>query len=716
MRGAWFVFGILFWCIGIAVAPVQAGKMRTLTVGGSETFGKARMSGVSLDDEGIVAPGPSVVTLLDDAGAQVWSLAVARDGTVYAGTGSDGGIYRIRGDRGERLAESFEYEVFALLLTPDGRLLASGAPNATIVEAGAQGKLETVFDAPEQVVWSMAPAPGGAIYAVTGERGRIYRIDRDGSAEIVYRSEDAHLMSMAVLGDGRLAVGTGGRGLLLEVDPVKGSSRVLHDSETEEVTRVIASPAGDLFFAVGRSSPGDVKAPLPEAGSQADGNRVTSGGPPSIWSRSADGLIREIWRSPDETIHTLMFDLDGSILAGTGGPAGLYRITPRGEATLLWRPEEGQVLSLAQKEGMTYAGTGNPGRVYRLGPDGQSGGWIRPEPVDAGSPAGWGRAAWEVLPGGGTWTVRTRTGMTEKADSSWSDWSEPLSDPSGSLIPSPPARFIQIEATYRGEEGSRAARLRRIWIPCAEPNLPPRVARIRFSSDEPGTGGERGGEPISFTQEMGGGIRVQIQKNAAPPSTNEPGLPPWVRSVRGIAWDASDPNGDPLQFDVDIRRVGEENLRPLARRLPGPALAIDTATLPDGDYEVRVIARDGEGNPPGEELSDERTGGPFRVDHIAPNFIGVEAGRVGDLAIRIAGRVEDRSSPIRRLEVSWDAGEWKPLVAGDGFFDSPSESFETTIAFDTPEEGNWIALRATDAGGNEGIERIWLPPRTREGR
>lgn len=716
MRGAWIVWGSVWLAVGLAATAGEAAKTRTFTLGGSETFRKARTSGIALDEEGIVGPGPSVVTLLSDAGAQVWSLAAARDGAVFAGTGSDGAIYRIRGGQGERVAESHEYEVFTVFVTPDGRILASGAPNATIVEVGSDGILKTLFDAPEQVLWAMAPAPGGAVYAATGERGRIYRIGRDGDAQVVYRSEDTHLMSMALQPDGRLAVGTGGRGLLLEVDPATGASRILHDSGTEEVTRVVATPAGDLYFAVGRSNPQGGKTPPPEGGGPGEAEAPPLGGPPALWTRSGDGLIREVWRCPDEAIHALMLEASGSILVATGGPAGLYRISPRGEASLIWRPEEGQVLSLAASGGAIVAGTGNPGRVYRLGPDGQDAGWIRPEPVDAGGTVRWGRAAWEVLPGRGTWSVRTRTGMTARADSSWSPWSEPLSDPAGSLIESPPARFIQVEASFRNGGDGEGARLRRIWIPCAEPNLPPRVSRIRFSPDDGSGGGGTRSEGESFTQEMGGGIRVQIQKSSPPAGADEAGPPPWVRPVRAIAWDASDPNGDPLRFDVDLRRVGETALRPLARDLPGPALALDTATLPDGDYEVRVTAHDGDGNPPGEGLRDERTGGPFRVDHIPPAFAGVKAERSGEREIRVLGRVEDLSSPIRRLEVSWDAGEWRPMTAGDGLFDGPSESFDARITLEGPDEGNWIALRATDAAGNEGMERIWLAPRREEGR
>ncbi len=716
MRGAWIVIAGVACAWATVAGPALGGKLRTFTIEGREAFGEARMSGVSLDADGVVAPGPSLHSLLNDAGAQVWSLAIAGDGTIYAGSGSDGGIYRIRGDRGERAAASAEYEVFAVHATREGRIFAAGAPNATIVELKADDTLSTLFDSPEQVAWSILSAPDGGLYVATGEKGRIYLISRDGSASIVHRSEEGHLMSMALLADGKLAVGTAGRGLLLEIDPAAGRSRVLHDSQSDEVTRVAAAASGDIFFAVGRSTRagGPMAPPGEDAPKDDEGSRT--GENPSLWRRTPEGLVTEVWRSPDQTIHALIAEEGGDLLVGTGGPAGLYRVTPRGEATLLWRPEEGQVLSIAVAKGSIYVGTGNPGRVYRLGPDGATGGWIQPKPIDAGSAVRWGRAAWEVLPGSGEWSLRTRSGMTDEADSSWSPWSDRLTDPQGSLITSPPARFLQIEARFDGPSGTEAARMRRVWIPGSEPNLPPRISGVRFSQEGGGFSGELGSEASTFTQDLGDGVRVQIQRNAPQSTLQGPGPPPWVRSVRSIVWDASDPNDDALLYDVDLRRVGETEMRPLARRLRAPALAIDTATLPDGEYEVRVRARDEEANAPGEGLADERTGGPFRVDHAAPRFSGVVATRTTEKEIRVTGTVEDLSSPIRSLSISWDAGTWRPLVSRDGILDGSSESFEARIDLETPEEGNWIAIRAIDASGNEALERIWLATREREAR
>jgi hypothetical protein len=60
-----------------------------------------------------------------------------------------------------------------------------------------------------------------------------------------------------------------------------------------------------------------------------------------------------------------------------------------------------------------------------------------------------------------------------------------------------------------------------------------------------------------------------------------------------ILWTASDPDGDPLTFDVFFTRDGGASLQPLILNLPGTSARVDTSSLGGGTVRFRVLATDG---------------------------------------------------------------------------------------------------------------------------
>ncbi|MBI2484164.1 hypothetical protein HYV71_03200, partial [Candidatus Uhrbacteria bacterium] len=98
---------------------------------------------------------------------------------------------------------------------------------------------------------------------------------------------------------------------------------------------------------------------------------------------------------------------------------------------------------------------GNNGRISRNGLLYDASGTFQSAIVDTGvsSPV-WSVASWvETLTQGGDVTVATRTGLTAIPDGSWSSWSSELTNPNGSPITSPSARYAQYRLTYnRGED------------------------------------------------------------------------------------------------------------------------------------------------------------------------------------------------------------------------------------------------------------------------
>src|SRR5207302_10106262 len=88
----------------------------------------------------------------------------------------------------------------------------------------------------------------------------------------------------------------------------------------------------------------------------------------------------------------------------------------------------------------------NQGKVFRYGESIQSEGSYESPVRDAKLAATWGHVWWR---GQGAVELQTRSGNSDKPDTTWSDWSVSYSDSTGSQITSPKARFIQLRALLR---------------------------------------------------------------------------------------------------------------------------------------------------------------------------------------------------------------------------------------------------------------------------
>src|SRR5438132_9112981 len=88
--------------------------------------------------------------------------------------------------------------------------------------------------------------------------------------------------------------------------------------------------------------------------------------------RSVGGLelapaVKALSTTPSTYIWSIAADQSGNLYAATGAPARVYRITPHGQSTTIFEPQELQVQALAvDKNGILYAATNPDGKVYRI--------------------------------------------------------------------------------------------------------------------------------------------------------------------------------------------------------------------------------------------------------------------------------------------------------------------------------------------------------------
>ena len=85
-----------------------------------------------------------------------------------------------------------------------------------------------------------------------------------------------------------------------------------------------------------------------------------------------------------------------------------------------------------------------------------------------------------------------------------------------------------------------------------------------------------------------------------------------------VRWMAHDDNGDDLMFAVWYRGVGEANWRLLKDKISEKVYSFDSSLLPDGSYELKVVASDAPVHTDAEALTGERVSEVFVVDTTPP--------------------------------------------------------------------------------------------------
>src|SRR5208283_4426068 len=105
---------------------------------------------------------------------------------------------------------------------------------------------------------------------------------------------------------------------------------------------------------------------------QSKFEELIKGTPKGIALRSEGGLelapaFKALATTPSTYIWSIASDSAGNIYAAAGSPARVYRITPDGQTTTIFEPQELQVQALVvDRNGIVYAATAPDGKVYRL--------------------------------------------------------------------------------------------------------------------------------------------------------------------------------------------------------------------------------------------------------------------------------------------------------------------------------------------------------------
>jgi hypothetical protein len=688
--------------IALASAPIaaRAGVTRIWELAGFDELDKGEARDTRVSNRGEVTLGARAAEI--DAGGLglVWCAARGPNGAAYLGTGYDGKILRVDGGKAIEIAKTGQLVVTALAFDAAGDLYAAALPDAVIWKISRPAEIPAgkpveatkwaALPAEAKHVWALAfDADARVLYAGTGPNGQIYAIGKDAKPSVYLDTEEEHVLALAVPGKGRLLAGTSPGALLLEVTgPGRSSARA--DFDATEV-RALALRGDTIIAAVNKfsSPPGIPSKPAPSpAGSPApgtSGKSVARLGDGAIVFLHANGQEERVFERAKAHVNAIAVDGTGTVYAGLAADGKVVSVDSGRVTHTALDLEKRQVLCLLAGTGLELAGTGDDGAAFAVQPARPAEATYFAPPLDAESKARFGKIAWF---GSGALAAKARCGNTLTPDRSWTDWSADLDN--GGRAACGPSRYLQLLFSWSRDAG---AALRSVEVTYQQVNL--RAVITELNPDSPFFAAGKGKAGASDAPGPTASTRAVNEKPAAKnPLKLE------------LSWKTDNPDNDDLRFTLYYRAVGEKVWRPILRDddvLTKTKYTWETESVPEGRYELKLVADDSPSNDPRDVLSDERISVPVLIDNHQPSVVGLAyANGV------LRGKAVDGFSAIAWLEMSVDGEPWWPIRSDDAMFDSPEEAFATPLPAGLAAGPHAVAVRAYDRAGNMGSAELHI--------
>ncbi len=731
----------LAWIVLCCIAPVLA---MSVTPQFWENFSQrellqGRLDRVSLSSDGKLFLAPSYDLFFDTGQPYIFSMVRDKAGNLYVGTGDEGKVFKVDPNgKGSLYFQSKELNVFSLALDSSDTLYAGTSPDGKVYKVAGPNQSVEFCNPEEKYIWSMVFDSPDNLYIGTGASGAIFKVDKNGNKSVFYNCADNHVTALLRENNNRLLAGTSPAGLVVEISP-DGKGFTLIDTPGEEVHALAVDRLGTIYAV--SSSSRDVSKSVqakPKSSGAAAANPVTvvsieaavslAGIPDETRSKTAasvdekdsaafksavyaitrDGGAELIFQSNSQIAYDAVVGGDGSLLLSTGPKGRLLSVdAAKRVAVVTDTPEEDMTRLLAAGD-ITYVAGSNEGKVYRLQSQRAQTGSFESKTLDAKTVASWGKIAWRMAGAAGTSAeISTRSGNTEKADSSWSPWSEPYRSP-GQQISSPRARYLQWRASFRRNAGLNQPpdALDRVQIAYLQQNLRPEVDSIEalpYGVELQKQSSLAMGMPLVTPAATSDGRSLNAPRERGKerqPLAPRQALQPGAQS---FTWKASDENEDSLEYSLYFKGEGETDWKLLAKKVVDAFYTLNAASLPDGPYRLKVVASDAPSNPFDKFLIGEKISEPFIIANSPPQVEIVDS-RVNGKKVEVQFRVRMQAGNIATAEFSIDGDEWNLIFPSDGIADSAQEDYRFAT-WELPSGEHLVAIRASDRGGNTGTAK-----------
>jgi len=678
-----------------------------------------RVKGISITGDGELLLAPVARQIFSSERPFIWDFVVDSRGNLSVATGDAAKIYQVSPDGNTKIIAEWEnIEVYSLAIDNKGILYAGTSPDGKIYRIFQDKKPEPFVDLKVKYIWDILFDKQHNCYVATGDSGSIYLIDEQGKSSIFYSSDETHIRCLAWDKNDQLLAGSYQNGYLYRISS-PGQAFVVYDSEYQEIHQICLASDGTIYAAgLGQEEPKSVGTKEPvkalrieSISEELDLSAISSKAAsiPGI-TRSGivkiqpNGMIKNIWQQDSDQVQSITLMEDQSLLVGTGDKGRLFKIDSHRETTLLLNFDASQIIALKPGvAGRIWMATANLGRIFQLESAYEKIGVYESPVVDAQSLTHWGSIEWdEQLPAGCNIKLFSRSGNTEKPNSTWSPW---LEMNKGAIIKSPAARFAQWKLELTTNHPAETPKIKNIKLSYLQQNLPPQILSItvhpveRQKEFEFTPTLESSPLEISIIEEPDDDIGAQRQT-----------LPPGARrqlqnGYRRVSWKSQDQNNDKLNYDLHFQEKNEPNWWILKKDLTRTSYIWDSRMMPDGNYRLKVVADDSKSNPINMAKQAEKISDWFIVDNSGPVIEASPIKKVARDSLQISFVVVDELSLIKQVQFSYDVQNWLWIYPTDLVCDSKKEFFQFDIDWE-PNQFHSIVIKAEDSAENSSYRRI----------
>lgn len=640
-------------------------------------------------------------------------------------------LWRVKeGNLPEKVFESSEIWIKGLMRGPKGEIYFAVSPGSKIYVI-RDGQAPQIFaELPSQLVWDLA-VDGEGLVVATGQPAALFRLPFNyqvsQTVNPFFTSPDASHFTALAKGNDRLwYVGAGNVGIVYEVAE-SGSFRALANTNGEEVTAVVKAHDGAIYYTTFREV---VESPNPleviTAAIQSSANPVDAAKAPdqghdqekgnnlhgslakqaygALYRIDPSGVVEGIWGVREAGIFSLKQLSSGQFYVGTSSRSKVFCIKDNQNWSLITQlPTGGAITALLINDDHSgYVCSSNPARVYRLSSGKAQMPTFTSTVFDAEQSAIYGKI-YGISDNGISLKgvkLESRTGNVPNPDFSWSPW---IGSQWGEKIGAPQGRYLQYRLIWEKDSQDCLNSLRFFYT---YPNRPPSVrdARVSFLGVQVQVQDMIANRPLelkNFLQE--GGLDTPTDPAAVRHlemrATGESGF-------MTCAWDADDPNGDWLSFNVELQALGSDQWMLFAKELSEPIYSFSVRGLKEGFYRLKVTASDHLSNGCDNALSGFFITPPFMIDSTPPQVkIISQLKSQNEIVIKL--KAVDSLTPLSLLSYVLDGGIPYTAVPDDGLFDGLEEDF--TLKFDyCGEKSHTLLVEIEDEWGNQATTAVYF--------
>ncbi|MBF0564590.1 MAG: fibronectin type III domain-containing protein [Nitrospirae bacterium] len=645
--------------------------------------------GAMYSDKGTVVKGYNVKKYVYKNNLTLWSGAFDEQGSLIVGGGWPAVLSVLKDDKFtdvniEGIKSTSSKPAYSVIKRLSSRLIGGIMGNGNIlgIDLKSYDKYKILSNLPVENTWDLEDVDNVYFYAATGPLGQVFRIDyREGKYEVWAQVPDINVTFVHNGGDGKVYLGGGETGNLYELTGKQKINVVYHFQE-EALVKAVDYAGGSLIVAVNklRKPPdankeenykeffkklSDLKAnygvdqDLAITSNQRELS-ILNYAYGSVYLVTKDGRVEKILSLKDEYIFDIQLDKKGRLYIATGPKGKVYMIkNPRDDIHDVWTAygvDYKNVTSIIMKDG--YPGfflvSGNEAVVFQVSGELADNAKVMTRVLGTGIPADWGKLSW----GGKGLKVYSRHGNTPVPDKTWTEWTQRKN---GSPVELKNNRWAYGQLRFDIKED---AILKGFEYYYTERNHRPVVKDVKVSD--------------------------RVYTTAGP--------------QREITWEAADPNGDELIYNVWITEEGKENWINLSKSasLKTSKFTVDTDSLPDGRYVVKVEASDEPSNY-GNGLKGYALSEVFINNNERPEFPSLKYDNKRKI---FTGKVASRTSVITKLYFSVDGGEWIGFSSSDGILDDKTKEIRLSVPKNLANGHHVISFRAINEAGNQGNKVI----------